>query len=660
MNTPLPTHTEVPRRPILELPDELISQIAAGEVVERPASVVRELVDNALDAGARHVTVRLLAGGVRLIAVEDDGQGIPRSELPVALKRHATSKIRSLDDLESVGTMGFRGEALAAIASVAELSLLSRTLAGTDDADHAWLLNGRTGELSPAPRSVGTSVEVRELFYATPARRKFLKTDATELAHCVEAVRRHALARPDVGFAIWHEGKLVEQWRAAPPGAMPQTALAQRLGDVLGREFLDNSLPVAWQSSSDHPHPVRVWGRVGLPDFARARADQQFAYVNGRFVRDKVVSHAARAAFEDVLHGQRQPVYTLFIEIDPRRVDVNVHPTKIEVRFRDSREVHQAVRHAVEDTLAASRAGQSSAAVPQVGNVNNFTNVTGATDTSDAAPAPWPTAWQSALPLTDRPAPQNDGHGTEQRSPFTYRPPSAPEVGHRVSDLGAMWSVSTPQATSEVPPHAAPPAAAPDAVWPLGRAIAQLHGVYILAENAQGLVVVDMHAAHERIVYERLKQQLEAGPEAALSSQPLLIPATFAATPTEVATAEASADALQQLGLEITPFSPKTLAVRAVPATLAQGDAVALARSVLAELGQVEASTVVQRARNELLATMACHGAVRANRRLTLDEMNALLRQMEVTDRADQCNHGRPTWRQLGMRDLDGLFLRGR
>ncbi len=642
MNAPDPAPRHAQRRPILELPDELISQIAAGEVVERPASVVRELVDNALDAGARQITVRLLAGGVRLIAVEDDGQGIPRGELPVALKRHATSKIRSLDDLESVGTMGFRGEALAAIASVADLSLLSRTRGNDGDAsDHAWLLNARTGELSPAPRGTGTSVEVRELFYSTPARRKFLKTDATELAHCVEAVRRHALARPDVGFAIWHEGKLVEQWRSALPGATPEDAMAQRLGEVLGREFLDNSLPVAWQSSSDHPHPIRVWGRVGLPDFARARADQQFAYVNGRFVRDKVVSHAARAAFEDVLHGQRQPVYALHIEIDPRRVDVNVHPTKIEVRFRDSREVHQAVRHAVEDTLAASRAGQPV--------LNTLPSATKTPEPTLVSPA-----WQTPLPLAERPTP----------SPFMYQPSSPPAVGHRVNDLGALWVAPPPMAMPEAPAFSPPPApateAAPSDTWPLGRAIAQLHGVYILAENAQGLVVVDMHAAHERIVYERLKQQLDAGPDAALSSQPLLIPATFAATPSEVATAEASAEALQQLGLEVVPFSPQTLAVRAVPATLAQGDAVALARSVLAELGQHDASTVVQRARNELLATMACHGAVRANRRLTLEEMNALLRQMETTDRADQCNHGRPTWRQLSMRELDGLFLRGR
>ncbi|HEX5287114.1 MAG TPA: DNA mismatch repair endonuclease MutL, partial [Polaromonas sp.] len=341
-----------PRRPIRELPDELISQIAAGEVVERPASVVRELVDNALDAGASQVTVRLLAGGVRLIGVEDDGLGIPREELPIALRRHATSKIASLQDLEAVGTMGFRGEALAAINSIADMSLLSRTL----ETEHAWQLDGRTGELKPAARARGTSVEVRELFYATPARRKFLKTDATELAHCIEAVRRHALVRPDVGFAIWHEGKLVEQWRACHG----ESAHEQRLADVLGSDFVTQSVAVRYESAArraDGRPAVRVWGRAGIPDAARSRADQQFAYVNGRYVRDKVLTHAARSAYEDVLHGHRQPVYALYVEMDPARVDVNVHPTKIEVRFRDSREVHQAVRYATEDALAPPRAG---------------------------------------------------------------------------------------------------------------------------------------------------------------------------------------------------------------------------------------------------------------------------------------------------------------
>jgi DNA mismatch repair protein MutL len=608
--TDLPT-----RRPIRELPDELISQIAAGEVVERPASVVRELVDNALDAGATQVTVRLLGGGVRLIAVEDDGIGIPQGELAQALKRHATSKIGNLAELEAVSTMGFRGEALAAIASVAEVSLLSRT----DDAPHAWLLEARSGELSPGARQRGTTVEVRELFYATPARRKFLKTDSTELAHCIEAVRRHALARPGVGFAIWHEGKLVAQWRAALFDGIEATRT--RLADVLGEDFITEALPLQWPADGSMARGLRVWGFAGVPDAARSRADQQFAYVNGRFVRDKVIGHAARAAYEDVLHGQRQPVYALFIDIDPARVDVNVHPTKIEVRFRDSREVHHAVQQAVQGALAVPRAGQLVA---------------------PAAVAPEP-AWA--------PPARQVGFGFVPREP---------EIGQRVSDVSALWNPAPGVAADAVAaerPAVAAPAPLPEGDWPLGRAIAQLQGIYVLAENAHGLVIVDMHAAHERIVYERLKRQLDAR---AVQSQPLLIPATFSATPEEVATAETAAATLVALGLEVTPLSPRTLAVRAVPTTLAQGDPVALARSVLGELAQHEATQVLQRAEHELLATMACHGAVRANRRLTIDEMNALLRQMEVTERSDQCNHGRPTWRQLGLRELDALFLRGR
>ncbi|WP_367067803.1 DNA mismatch repair endonuclease MutL [Oryzisolibacter sp. LB2S] len=631
--------TAAPRRPIRDLPDELISQIAAGEVVERPASAVRELVDNALDAGASQITVRLLAGGVRLIAVEDDGQGIPQTELPVALRRHATSKISNLHDLESVATMGFRGEALAAIASVSEMALLSRTA----EQASAFMLDARSGELRPAARSRGTTVEVKELFFSTPARRKFLKSDATELAHCVEAVRRHALARPDVGFAIWHEGKLVEQWRAtlAPDAdeAAQQQALERRLADVLGEDFIANSLPVQLRLGA-----VTVTGRAGLPDAARSRADQQFCYVNGRFVRDKVLTHAARSAYEDVLHGQKQPVYALYVQIDPQRVDVNVHPTKIEVRFRDSREVHQAVRHAVENALAAPRA-QALASV----SVAPAASLAGDSEKKLHQTPIWQA--QTAIKFDER-------------------------AGHKVSDLQALWGAPTtpaqpPAPATDVMPRAAmpvvaaatasgnAPAAPPaDTNWPLGRAVAQIHGVYILAESAQGMVIVDMHAAHERIVYERLKAQVDQG--ARIASQPLLIPATFAATPEEVATAEAHADTLALLGLEVVPFSPRTLAVRAVPTPLAQGDPVELARSVLAELGQHDASTVVQRARNEILATMACHGAVRANRRLTIDEMNALLRQMEVTERSDQCNHGRPTWRQLTMKELDALFLRGR
>lgn len=618
------------RRPIRELPDELISQIAAGEVVERPASVVRELLDNALDAGASQVTVRLASGGVRLISVEDDGLGIPREELTVALRRHATSKIASLNDLETVGTMGFRGEALAAINAIAELSILSR-FAG---AESAFALDGRTGELRPVARSVGTTVEVRELFFATPARRKFLKTDATELAHCIEAVRRHALARPEVGFSVWHDGKLMEQWRAADKRE-------QRLADALSDDFVAQSVAV------DHiGGAVRVVGRAGIPDAARSRGDQQFFYVNGRFVRDKVLSHAVRSAYEDVLHGQRQPVYALYLEIDPARVDVNVHPTKIEVRFRDGREVHQAVRHAIENALAAPRAGD--AVAPATALQPFFKPNVPASGANWAQPAINFVAAERGVGDFDAMWPRRADESAME---------------HSGSETSRWPVIGTPPMSFRAPvglpanPAPAEPLATNEAAWPLGRAVAQLHGIYILAENSQGLIVVDMHAAHERIVYERLKTQLDG---AAITSQPLLIPATFAATPQEVATAEACAAVLPTLGLEITPFSPRTLAVRAVPGTLADGDPVELARSVLAELAQHDASTVVQRAQNELLSTMACHGAVRANRKLTVDEMNALLRQMEATERSDQCNHGRPTWRQLSIRELDALFMRGR
>ena len=615
----------LPRRSIRELPDVLISQIAAGEVVERPASVVRELVDNAIDAGARQITLRLLGGGIRLISVEDDGCGIPAEELAVALKRHATSKIVNLQDLESVATMGFRGEALAAINSVSEMSLSSRT----EEASSAFVLDGQTGEVKPAARAIGTTVEVKELFFSTPARRHFLKSENTELAHCIEAVRRHALVRPEVSFAIWHEGKIVAQWRSHPGEA----GWNQRLADVLGEELVASSVNIDFRSG-----PVHVRGRAGTPDAARARADQQFAYVNGRFVRDKVITHGARSAYEDVLHGHRQPVYVLYLQMDPTRVDVNVHPTKIEVRFRDSREVHQAMRHAIESALAVPRA--------------QLLSTTSATAQSDAA-----STASSSAPAQNTWAQRGMAFGANRLNEDPAR---------AMADLKALWS-NPPQVEEESPAgfssakiqlQTAPAVASQgEHEWPLGRAIAQLQGVYILAENSQGLVVVDMHAAHERIVYERLKQQLDT---TQITSQPLLIPASFSATPQEIATAESCADVLMQLGLEVSALSAKTLAVRAVPTSLAQGDCVELARSVLAELAQHDAATVVQRAQNEILATMACHGAVRANRKLSLDEMNALLRQMEATERSDQCNHGRPTWRQVGMRELDALFLRGR
>ena len=635
MNAPLSEalHSQaLARRAIRELPDELISQIAAGEVVERPASVVRELVDNALDAGASQITVRLDGGGVRRIVVEDDGSGIPLPELPLALKRHATSKIASLADLEQVGTMGFRGEALAAIASVAELSLSSRTA----DAPHAWRLEARGGELSPAARGVGTTVDVRELFFATPARRKFLKTEATELAHALDAIRRHALARPDVSFALWHEGRLVTQWRAA--------TAELRLADVLGNEFFANSRAVQTQAG-----PLRLDGRAGQPEAARARADLQYLFVNGRFVRDRLIAHAVRAAYEDQLHGSRQPAYALFLHIAPELVDVNVHPTKIEVRFRDGRAVHQAVQRAVEATLAPSRATQP------LGEQASTTAL------APAAAQPVP-AWQSRLDLVAQPAPVPTW--PETQAPLRAQEPSPRWPGPRPFSADSASQGSGGLATwAALRPPAEPSGPTRDLSsrtdWPLGRAIAQVGGVYVLAENDHGLVLVDMHAAHERIVYERLKRDSVTAGER-LPAQPLLEPVTLAATPTEVATAEAEVQALLTLGLDVAPLGPATLAVRSRPAALPDADLAELTRSVLADLQHTGASRVVQRARDELLATMACHGAVRANRRLTLDEMNALLRDMEATERADTCNHGRPTWRQITMKDLDALFLRGR
>jgi DNA mismatch repair protein MutL len=626
-NVPVNAAFYPPRPVIRELADELISQIAAGEVVERPASVVRELVDNALDAGSKQITVRLLGGGVRAIIVEDDGCGIPRDQLPLAFKRHATSKISTLADLESVGTMGFRGEALAAINSVADCAISSRASSTNDSKNSAWLLDGRSGELAATARAQGTTVEVKELFFATPARRKFLKSDATELSHCLEAIRRHALARPDVGFTVWHEGKLIEQWRACDA--------KQRVQDVLGDDFIEAALSV------DHAEgAVCVSGFAGLPDAARSRADQQYAYVNGRFVRDKVIQHAVRSSYEDVLHGGRQPVYVLFVQIDPTRVDVNVHPTKIEVRFRDGREIHQGVRHAVHGVLAAPRSAIQAIQAAQAAQFPQESNA------SSVAIHPF----------------DPDFFKRNQPPARIYSAQSAINLGmNEVRDVAQLWSPHTETSHLATPAvTAAPPAPSSfdtSASWPLGKAIAQLHGIYILAQNAQGMVIIDMHAAHERIVYERLKNQLGS---AKISSQPLLIPATFSATPVEVATAEAHQSTLEQLGLDVSAFSAKTLAVRAVPTTLAKGDAVELARSVLGELAQHDASSVIERAQHDILATMACHSAVRANRTLTLEEMNALLRQMEATERSDQCNHGRPTWRQISIKELDALFLRGR
>ncbi|PAT39461.1 DNA mismatch repair protein MutL [Vandammella animalimorsus] len=677
-------------RPIADLPDTLISQIAAGEVVERPASVVRELLDNALDAGASEIQLRLLAGGIRHIVLEDNGRGMPASDLPLAIRRHATSKIRSLDDLESVTTMGFRGEALAAIGSVAQLRIVSRTASQPQ----AMMIDAASGALEPAARAVGTTVDVQELFFATPARRKFLKAENTELAHCVETVRRHALARPDVGFAIWHGGKLQHQWRAVPSQESQdpaQPALAgfklleqaqweRRIADIMGAEFMAHSVPVAHEEGG-----VAVYGRAGMPTHSRARADQQYSFVNGRFVREKTLAHAARAAYEDVLHGQRQPVYVLYVEIDPQQVDVNVHPTKIEVRFRDGRVVHAAVRHALERALAPSRAlaGAAPGSAAGIDAAGGLAAPGGMAQPTAARP-PLPLAQQRRLGFaadiekTRQTLAALWGDGRDAQAGPAAQPPQG--LG---AAAYAMPAAGAAALTLHEPVRPWPAQAEAPPEWPLGRALAQLHGVYILAQNQHGLVIVDMHAAHERIVYERLKQALH---DAHIPSQPLLLPAAFAATALEMVTAEKHAQLLAQLGLEVTPLAAQRLAVRSIPSELRQADPVELARSVLGELAQHEdlgmqaapasdpadgqgalaaappaqRSAVLQRARDEVLATMACHGSVRANRQLGIEEMNALLRQMEATPRSDQCNHGRPTWRQLRMSELDQLFLRGR
>jgi DNA mismatch repair protein MutL len=631
---------------IHELPDALVSQIAAGEVVERPASVVRELVDNALDAGATQVTLRLAGGGVRSLMVEDNGHGIAPEDLTLALKRHATSKIASLADLESVATMGFRGEALAAIASVAELSLTSRT----EGDEHAWRLEAHSGVIAPAARARGTTVEVQELFFATPARRKFLKSDATELAHCTEALRRHALARPDVSFALWHEGRLAAQWRAAAPAA--------RHAEVLGAEFIAHSVALAAAAG-----PLALEGRIGRPEAARARADHQYFFVNGRYVRDRLLAHAVRSACEDQLHGSRQPAYALFLAIAPDSVDVNVHPSKIEVRFRDSRAVHQAVRHAVQEALAPTRATVVEPVHASAGPAPGWP-----APAAPAAPPP-PSSWQPGLALGERDA--TDGEVAALPALRVAEPAPAwrtaaaggMEPAVRGAGLAAWAALRASPTSAGGQPGPADAAAGDPAAWPLGRALGQLGGAYVLAENREGLVVVDMHAAHERIVYERLKREAAQREGGALPAQPLLIPVTFAATAEEIAVAESEQQALADLGLDVGRLSGQTLAVRSRPAALPDADVAELTRSVLAELGNAEAggaSRLVQRARDDILATMACHGAVRANRRLTLPEMNALLREMEATERVDTCNHGRPTWRQVSMRELDLLFLRGR
>ncbi len=594
------------RRSIRPLPDLLVSQIAAGEVIERPASIVKELVENALDAGVRRIDVRLEGGGIRRITVTDDGGGIARDELPLALARHATSKIASLRDLEEVASLGFRGEALASIASVATVSIASRTA----QADSAFRIDAQSGAIDPAAGPRGTRIEVADLFFKTPARRKFLRTEATELAHCVLQVERLAAAHPAVEFSVNHEGRVV---LALPPATL----------DARARRLMPETFAPARREVVAQAPDLTLSGWVGAPTAARARADAQLFFVNGRYVRDKVLAHAVRAAYADVLHGQSQPMYVLFLDIDPKRVDVNVHPTKIEVRFRDAQAVHQFVLHAVQAALAPTAASDSIATMT---SANPIAPPSGLTSLDALAAAP-------------------------SRASAPYRPlQTALGIAQPIGDYMAMMARERPALVATTPAEAA-------AAMPLGQAVAQLSGVFILAQNAAGLIIVDMHAAHERIVYEKLKQQLDAQ---AIPQQRLLIAQVFGADALDVATVEEYAEVLAALGLDLTPAGPNQLALRATPALLAQADGAALARAVLSDLREYGGSRVLTEHRNELLATLACHGAVRANRRLTLDEMNALLRDMEATERADQCNHGRPTWVQLSLADLDKLFLRGR
>lgn len=590
---------------IRQLPDVLINQIAAGEVVERPASVVKELVENALDAGARRIDIELEEGGVRLIRIRDDGGGIEAVELPLAVQRHATSKIASIDDLESVATLGFRGEALPSVASVSRFRLSSRR-AGSDHGAMLQVEGGRVGEVVPHPHPAGTTVEVRDLFYNVPARRKFLRAERTELSHIEEWLRSLALARPDVELRVSHNGKPSRRWKGE--GDLLSEV---RLHEAVGEDFARNALRVDHSGAG-----LRLHGWIAQPNYNRASADQQYLYVNGRSVRDRNVSHAVRQAYSDVLFHGRHPAYVLFLELDPRGVDVNVHPAKHEVRFRESRLVHDFVYRTLHAALAETRAGGG------------------------------------GMPMQQQ-------HSSQS---WSMPPPQQSAMGLRVSDAPSAYAAlyaprDADGSAEEVPASLPMPDDAPGGMPPLGFAIAQLHGIYILAENADGLIVVDMHAAHERIGYEKLKAAHDGS---GLRTQPLLVPSAIAVSEREAEIAEREAGTLARLGFEVQRSGPQSLLLRSVPALLAHGDVEALLRDVLADLREHGSTRRVAETRDDLLATMACHGAVRANRRLSVPEMNALLRDMEATERSGQCNHGRPTWTRFNLAEIDRWFLRGR
>lgn len=634
MNAPDP-------RPIRPLPEILINQIAAGEVVERPASVVKELVENAIDAGASRVDIELEEGGVRLIRIRDNGSGIAAEQLPLAVSRHATSKIANLDELEAVATLGFRGEALPSIASVSRFTLASRR-AHDEHGSALQIEGGKIGEVTPRAHAPGTTVEVRELFYNVPARRKFLRAERTELGHIEEWLRSLALARPDVELRVSHNGKASRRYK---PGDLYSDV---RLAETLGEDFANQAVRVDHSSAG-----LRLHGWIAQPHYSRASTDQQYLYVNGRSVRDRSVAHAVKMAYGDVLYHGRQPAYVLFLELDPTRVDVNVHPAKHEVRFRDSRLVHDFVYRTLKDALADTRAGMSA---QEIG--------AGAVHPAEGGSASaMPGATASSFGYVRGPAPgagQGGGGGG-----FSGWRPQQP-LGLQVADAPAAYAAlyASPAGAERgavLPPmpmeNGLPVTSADAGVPPLGYAIAQLHGIYILAENAEGLIVVDMHAAHERIGYERLKNAHDG---IGLQSQPLLVPITLAVGEREADTAEAEADTLAALGFEITRAGPGALHVRSIPALLAHAEPEGLLRDVLTDLREHGQSRRIATARDELLSTMACHGAVRANRRLTVPEMNALLRDMEITERSGQCNHGRPTWARFSLAEIDRWFLRGR
>jgi len=581
---------------IRSLPELLVNQIAAGEVVDRPASALKELMENSLDAGAQSIAVDLVEGGVRRLKVVDDGAGIERDDLPLAVARFATSKIATLEDLEHAVTLGFRGEALASIGAVARLAIVSRRA----EERHAWRIACEAGAVSgvePAALAAGTSVEVEDLYFNTPARRKFLKSEATEFARCDEAYERIALSRPAVAFSLAHNGRRTSH--------LPPEGLRERTARVIGEDFARSAVEVRSESSR-----VRATGLAAPPGFTRASRDAQFLFVNGRFVRDKVVAHAIREAYADVLHHDRHAAFVLFLEVDPALVDVNVHPAKSEVRFRESSAMHQFVFHALSRALSATLAG----AKGEEKESGYFS------DAKSNPPSFFPT-----------------------QSSFAVAQPSRGYEALFATAVQDERRIAAQSVATESPA--------------LGFALAQLHGIYILAQNMAGLVLVDMHAAHERIVYEGLKDALDV---ASLPSQPLLAPIAMTATTEEVEQAELARVELGSLGFDVAAAGPRELVIRAVPAQLADLDAPGLLRSVLGEMREFGASRVLIERRNELLSTMACHAAVRANRSLTLPEMNALLRQMEQTERAGSCNHGRPTWVQFPMADLDRLFLRGR